>query len=308
MRVDQGLAWMVALVLSAAGASGFYWWATYVTGKEHAALLHDGEKSAGSTNHETNHDEPDTLDSDSHVDQKSKNTAEPVIDAAEPVKWGYQGSNGPRYWARLDKDYLACASPRGQSPVDLDNTLLNKKLKPIVFNYRDSNLGFTLRGQDLVATVSNGNYIEIEGERYNLISMHLHTPSEHHLQSVPYEMEIQLNHRSPAGDLAILGVFVAAGTNNENLQLMLSSLPRGDGDQTELSGFPITSFIPRRKTYFHYTGSLTQPPCTKNVAWYFFTTALEARSRDIEKAVKLVINNTRPIQKIAGRKIHRSNR
>lgn len=293
MKMDQGLAWMLAVLLATLGGSGFYWWATHTAKSENKQLLTEGEsKPQEATPAPTG--EP--------------HQEEGKINARMPAAWSYQGSAGPRFWNRLDKDYLECGSVRGQSPVDLDNTRIDSKLKPIVFHYRNTNLSTTLTGQDLIATVSDGNHVEIEGDRYNLHSISIHTPSEHQIQSVPYEMEIQLNHRSATGDLAVIAVFVAAGSRNEDIELLMASLPRGDSDQRELAGFDLSRLIPRKRTYFHYTGSLTRPPCTGNVKWYVFTSAIEAATSDIEKAVRLVINNARPLQKSAGRKITRSNR
>jgi carbonic anhydrase len=307
MKMDQGLAWMLALLLASIGGSGFYWWATQSSGSKYEAMIASGTEPSPSPSASTapvdeGHATEGTGTEGTGTEGNGK------INAALPASWAYQGSTGPKFWARLDPDYLECGSVKGQSPVDLDNTRLDPKLKPIAFHYRQANLTTTLRGQELLATVSDGNYVEIEGDRYNLNSISIHTPSEHQLQSVPYEMEIQLNHRSASGDLAVIGIFVAAGSRNEDIELLLASLPRGDGDRRELAGFELMRLIPKKRTYFHYKGSLTAPPCTGNVQWYMFTTAIEAATRDIEKAVRLVINNSRPLQRAAGRSITRSNR
>ncbi len=311
MRMDQGLAWMLALLIASIGGSGFYWWATHTSGSKYEAMIAAGTEPSPSP---AANAEPAAEHHEDHDDHKDQNEEHPKedkpgkINASLPAAWAYQGSTGPRFWSRLDPAYLDCGSVKGQSPVDLDNTRLDPKLKPIAFHYRNANLTTTLRGQELLATVSDGNYVEIDGDRYNLHSIGIHTPSEHELQSVPYEMEIQLNHRSAAGDLAVIGIFIAAGGRNEDLELLMASLPRGDGDRRELAGFELMRLIPKKRTYFHYKGSLTAPPCTANVQWYVFTTAIEASSRDIEKAVRLVINNARPLQRAAGRVITRSNR
>ena len=318
--MDQGLAWMIASLVSITGGTGFYYWALYMADEKNTAMIAAGSEPTPGPEHKAE-DKPENKpeqkqEPDQEQVQEPHNKDHPQahpkapgkINAALPAPWNYQGSTGPRYWNRLDPAYLDCGSVRGQSPIDLDNTKIDVKLKPVVFNYRDSNVVTTLRGQDLLATVSGDNFIEIEGDRYHLHSISIHTPSEHQLQSVPYELEIQLNHRSAAGDLAVVAVFVAAGDANQDLQLLLASLPRGDRDERELSGFPLMKLLPKKRTYFHYTGSQTTPPCTGNVAWYVFTTAMEASSRDIERAVRLVINNSRPLQKAAGRGITRSNR
>lgn len=197
---------------------------------------------------------------------------------------------------------------RGQSPVDLDNTRLDPKLKTLLFSYKPSDLTFTLKGQEALATISEGNFVEIEGDRFNLHSITMHTPSEHTLQSVPYEVEVQFHHRSATGALATIAVFIAAGSRNEDYELLLASLPRGESDERQLNAFPLMSLLPKKRTYFHYQGSLSRPPCTPDVAWYVFTQSVEVAQKDIERLVKLVINNSRPQQKRGGRPITRSNR
>ena len=37
--------------------------------------------------------------------------------------------------------------------------------------------------------------------------------------------------------------------------------------------------LPEKKTYFHYFGSLTTPPCSENVNWFVLDTPIEV-SRD----------------------------
>ncbi len=305
MKMDQGLAWMLAFLIAGTGGSAFYWWASYISGEKHAIMIAAGTEPTPSPSPSTS---PSPSDSPSPSASGDAHQSFEKINAAMPAAWGYLGSQGPRYWNRLDPAYRECGAVRGQSPIDLDNTKMDPKLKPIAFNYRDSNLVTTLRGQEILATVSGDNFVEIEGDRYNLHSISIHTPSEHQLQSVPYELELQLNHRSPSGELAVIAMFVAAGSRNEDLELMLASLPKGDGDERELAGFPLMKLIPKKRTYFHYKGSLTTPPCTGNVAWYVFTTSIEAPTRDIERAVRLVVNNSRPLQKTSGRHITRSNR
>ncbi|MEY4630459.1 MAG: hypothetical protein RIQ81_579, partial [Pseudomonadota bacterium] len=277
------------------GGSGFYFlMISKATSREEALL------TAGAT------PSPTPLAS-SHHEEKTNHT-EPQINASLPASWSYQGSTGPRYWARLDPTYKECGVGKGQSPVDLDNTRLDPKLKTLLFSYKPVDLTFTLRGQEILATVGEGNFVEIEGDRFNLHSITLHTPSEHTLQSVPYEMEVQFHHRSASGALATIAVFIASGNRHEDYELLLASLPRGESDERQLSAFPLLNLLPKKRTYFHYTGSLSRPPCTPNVAWYVFTLSVEAAQKDIDRVVKQVINNSRPQQKSGGRAITRSNR
>jgi carbonic anhydrase len=310
MRVDQALAWIIAIVVSAVMASGLYFAMSMTASARQEALLAAGATPSptASPTHDARQDAHKIKDHDSPGSSESPSDPTPRINAAKLASWGYQGSVGPRYWARLDSTYKECGTLRGQSPVDLDNTRLDPKLKTLLFSYKPVDLTFTLKGQEVLATVSDGTFVEIEGDRYNLHSITLHTPSEHTLQSVPYEMEVQLHHRSAAGDLATIAIFVAAGRRNEDYELLLASIPRGDDDERQVTAFPLLQLLPKKRTYFHYVGSMSRPPCTPDVSWYIFTQSVEAASKDIEKLVKLVVNNSRPQQKLSGRTVKRSNR
>jgi carbonic anhydrase len=47
---------------------------------------------------------------------------EPVKQSARPAHWGYDGNDGPSYWASLDPVYSKCGDGLHQSPINISKT------------------------------------------------------------------------------------------------------------------------------------------------------------------------------------------
>ncbi|HED16962.1 MAG TPA: carbonic anhydrase family protein [Gammaproteobacteria bacterium] len=59
--------------------------------------------------------------------------------------------------------------------------------------------------------------------------------------------------------------------------------------------------------YYHYSGSLTTPPCSEGVKWYVMDEKIEASSAQITQFQGFFNMNARPIQPLNGRVITERN-
>lgn len=129
--------------------------------------------------------------------------------------------------------------------------------------------------------------LRIGGQAYRLLQFHLHTPSEHVLQSGPagsinFPGEIHFVHAAidSRGDvdsarLAVLGVFIELSSQARDSAAddFFRALARDyAGTQTTPdSASPITvdlqSLRSADRRHWRYRGSLTTPPCTESVEW-----------------------------------------
>jgi len=310
--LDQTIAWIVAMMAAAGVVS------IAIIGLRHTAKKRDAaevalmtsaaakqaDESAAARDSKDEPAEPEASGS-----QPARN-ARPATDQRAPrgELWSYSGSTGPDAWADIDPAWKLCGSGKAQSPIDIVDARINARLKPVKFTYRRSSAEFSRVGDSFVATIEHGNYVEIDGDRFNLVSISFHTPSEHLLNGLPWEMEVQLHHRSTTGELASIAFLGAPGKSPEAVSQLIASLPRETGDERPVSGVQMRSLIPERANYFHYVGSETTPPCREGVQWLVMTESMGMAKSEIDRFVKAAGNNARPVQARGSRRVTRSAR
>lgn len=214
--------------------------------------------------------------------------------------WGYEGDKGPDRWASLNPDYISCEKGKKQSPVNLTWKAPIKKSPRLDFSY--TNAQATVDTTTMVPKLifSGANQLLLNGKVFNLESIEFHSPSEHQLSNNPLSMEIEFVHKAiSGGGVAILSVFAIEGHDNSLLNEIWPTFSAGTGTlQLDAS-----KLIPPTKTYYHYVGSMTTPPCSEGVEWIVYNTPMEASRDQIVAFRSLFPANNRPIQPLNGRKV-----
>jgi carbonic anhydrase len=193
-----------------------------------------------------------------------------------------------------------CSEGKEQSPIDLpnNNRAIPSPVKPI-FNYEemtakqteDSFEGFLRENEFMKIYLENGaikikhpnmgKVVTLDGAIYLAQDVVFHSPSEHKVNGVSFDMEIQIIHYGQTkGDIAkqlILSFMItkAPGVYNKFFDdLDFFNLPSPANREREITK---NLFIPRifyntnekvyplmkRFNFFTYQGSLTSPPCTE---------------------------------------------
>lgn len=220
--------------------------------------------------------------------------------------WSYVGPNGPKYWGKLDPAYQTCSKGREQSPINIHDARLNKALKPIEFNYIGGPVTVDNTGHAIVVHVLPGSYITIGGVRYNLVSLSFHHPSEHQVDGQLYDMEVDYLHRSASGKKVILAVLLTERNDfpNATLSTIWNHLPTTAGASEKISNMVNPGgLIPRNRGYWTYMGSLPAPPCTEGVRWFVFENPVNISQHQLITFSNIFRLNTRPVQKLRGRRI-----
>lgn len=229
-----------------------------------------------------------------------------IEQSTENASWSYKGKTGPDFWSKLSSDYTACRLGREQSPIDLNHGTVGDKALSLNFNYHKS----------LVAMEDNGNFVRLEylpgnelvwdEHSYSLLYTDFHIPSEHTIDGIPYDMEMQFLHRDHNGEIVILTVFLLEeGKSHPEIGEIWSKIPNKKGIKAENVSIDPKELLPQTKDYYYYDGSLTTPPCTEGVQWIVLNKPIKVSSKQIDRFISRYRNNARPIQAINKRTIYK---
>ncbi|MGF1487384.1 MAG: carbonic anhydrase family protein [Prochloraceae cyanobacterium] len=215
------------------------------------------------------------------------------------LEWDYDRI-GPESWGELSPDYRVCEMGTQQSPINLKHqeALHANNLNDLEFNYHLSTLKILNNGHTIQINPDPDNHLKIAGKNYDLLQFHFHHPSEHVVSGKNYPMEAHLVHRHhESGELAVLGVFLEEGTENDALSPIWKQLPEHQSKEQPVIGhFNPMQILPHKKIAYRYNGSLTTPPCSQIVHWVVFEEPIKASKQQLTKFAQIFPNNARPVQ------------
>ena len=224
---------------------------------------------------------------------------------SESKHWDYGGTWNPTQWGELDPEYALCSSGKNQSPININSQATVKSDSKLEFDYNSIPIKIINNGHSIEIEFASGSYATIEGEKYELEQFHFHTPSEHHVDGKATAGELHLVHRNEADNLAVVGIFLEAGEYNSVLGTLREYIPQEQGEnETKDVSLDVNSLLPAdTSSYYHYSGSLTTPPCSEGVQWYVMVNPIQVSSEQIANFRKIYQVNVRPIQTLNGREI-----
>lgn len=211
--------------------------------------------------------------------------------------WDY-GQNGPAHWQEFSK---TCSSGHQQSPISISpgtHVHINTKYKLHLDEDIHTTASVIDNGHSIKITPKAGAKIELNSKLFFLLQFHFHGKSEHIVNGKRYPLVAHLVHQSPIdGQIAVLAVFFEQGKNNPLLDNILGNI----GETIRIDP---QDLLPIDTAHFyHYTGSLTTPPCTENVQWFLLKQPVTASSDQIKAFRHYYVDNERPIQEIYERQI-----
>jgi carbonic anhydrase len=220
--------------------------------------------------------------------------------------WGYEGETGPDHWGDLQPDFHECKEGKKQSPVDIRNTKITVHgLDPITFNYKESGLKIINNGHTIQVNYGQGSSITFSGKTYDLLQFHFHSPSEHTSNGKAHSMEAHLVHKNQDGELAVVGVFLTKGKQNDFIETLWTHLPKKIGQEEAVENVRIQAvqLLPAEQSFYRYQGSLTTPPCSEGVVWSVMKTPVEVSEEQISRFTAAIHDNARPVQSLNERVI-----
>jgi carbonic anhydrase len=244
--------------------------------------------------------------------------------------WSYKGDTGPAHWGSLSENYALCASGKKQSPVDITENV-KADLPPLQFDYGMTKMGLVRNDHNLYAvhpaalaylrdpqsvdfaTVKLDS-LSIDGETYELLQFHPHTPSEEAINGKRADMVIHLVHQNAQDKLAVVAVLFKQGKANPSVAKMWEglSLTSREDKPHEIKArkevqIDVSQLLPEEKNYYTLEGSLTTPPCTEGVKWIVLKQTVSISAQQLAQYEEIYSHNARPLQPLNGRQVLSSN-
>ncbi|GLD96920.1 hypothetical protein PINS_up005603 [Pythium insidiosum] len=152
------------------------------------------------------------------------------------------------------------------------------------------------------------NYLTIGDKTYYTVQFHLHTPSEHTVDGEAQAMELHLVHQADDGSLAVVGLFLKLGKENEFLAQFWSRLDEvrdNHGHHVPIGELDGALLGDLNGAMYRYQGSLTTPPFSEGVEWIVLRDVAEVSQAQLDIFKHTVpCPNARPVQPWNDRRVH----
>jgi len=231
---------------------------------------------------------------------------------------------------------LACTPKDEKSHADkdglytlpgLDHGLVQSPINILTYNLEDAGehqievksvredvaTGVVNKGHTIELEFEPGTEVLFDGNSYDFIQAHFHTPSEHQIDGMTFPMEMHFvciheESGQERPDYLVIAAFFKMGKENKFIDGFLDRIPNHQNDTISLKGKPvfvgdlIGDINPDRK-YYYYKGSLTTPPYTETVNWLILREIIQASPEQIKIINDLEGNNARHVQASFGRSV-----
>ena len=209
--------------------------------------------------------------------------------------WGYEGATGPDKWGGLDPADAPCSTGGQQSPIDITGPI-SARQPPLKIGWSNRPDTIVNNGHTIQLDFAGGDTLRTGDRMYTLKQFHFHHPSEHLVEGKRFAMEAHFVHAA-ADALAVIAVLMVAGKPNGDFKKIISTMPSEEGPAVPADpAIDPGRLLPAQRTYFHYEGSLTTPPCSETVDWIVLAQRIEVDEADIARFAKLYPMNARPLQ------------
>ena len=224
--------------------------------------------------------------------------------AQEAEPWDYSKAHGPQHWREVS---AICGNGQTQSPINIVNPK-KTQLPALSFSYHASPINVINNGHTIQNNYAPGSNIVFEGKTYELQQFHFHHHSETAIRGKHTPLEAHLVHKDNNGNLLVVSVLLKQGEANPAVGTIWTNIGSEKGKPNAPSGVSVdaTQLLPKNRSYYTYSGSLTTPPCSENVTWVVMVNPMTVSKEQIEAFARLYPANARPVQPLDGRTVMES--
>lgn len=255
---------------------------------------------------------PTTADPACNIRAQTVSPDSIVRSGVGPYSYVAGAANGPENWGKiLCGGFYKCKTGKYQSPIDVKkqstwtpSCKLNLKIEASV----DAKMQYAPTPNDFMFNCMNNfdgcGRIIYRDVAYDMLQVHIHSPSEHRIDGRKYPMEIHFVHRNVNDfTIAVLGVFFEEGAYNPALTLLFDAALRRSYSNVNLS--QLLGDVKVNPKPCTFMGSLTTPPCTEGINWILSTNPITAAPSQISLFRNMTGRspNNRPLQSALGRSV-----
>jgi len=227
--------------------------------------------------------------------------------ASGTTHWGYTGHEAPEFWGDLDPKFAMCKLGKNQSPIDINknNLIATQGLEAIEFIYHADATEVINNGHAIQVNVDSHSSINIDGKHFVLKQFHFHSPSENTINGRSFPLEAHFVHVANDGSLAVIAVLYELGDENPALKKIFTSMPKehNHSQPLKLLANEIEALLPKERSYYRFSGSLTTPPCSEGVRWMVLKSYQTMSKEQLKQFTEVIKDNNRPVQPINARKV-----
>ena len=198
-------------------------------------------------------------------------------EACSPANWGFWSADA----FKACNPYLDPVSGKmvnQQTPINLDisekNYEARSKLEGRIVLMGGNCVGHVVYRSavweiEFLEFCESAHLVIVDGQEWRLWQMHIHGPSEHTVNGMYYPLEVHMVHIPNGATLAtvnralVLGIFLTPGPSNKIFDILTTQPALVDASSPEgrkvNQPFDPYKLIPKDRSYYHYTGSLTTP-------------------------------------------------
>jgi carbonic anhydrase len=208
---------------------------------------------------------------------------------ASPLQWVERNARASTNssWTYQDIWLGTCREGKTQSPILIDDTKLVDTIggetsidfSGIPEHIKNATVINNSHGSPQINVPEGSCNVVLGGERFDLVQIHFHSPSEHVINNVRFPMEAHLvfkSHENSTRPLVIALLLHNGDTKNVILEEALHKAPFVAKEGVPLDNpIPLKSLLVQKTTmqrgssefFYLYPGSLTTPPCSEPVVW-----------------------------------------
>lgn len=229
----------------------------------------------------------------------------PTVGKSGEYSYNPQSDIGPSNWGSIS-GFETCSTGSAQSPINIETSGSSPMSDTPSTNYLVSVMNLEEKVENWAlecASAGTCGSLSYNGQTYEVLNLHFHSPSEHTINGKRYPLEAHVVHIN-GNDIKVMGFLFDIGlVPNTVPALIINSICLG----TETLTVALDLLVDTSDGMCSYDGSLTTPPCSETVQFFIQQKVLTVTEAELDNFIQTfnspIDANSRPIQPLNGRPV-----